>query len=661
MVLTNLNDQSGSTMTRPPLPPALAQRSESMASIPSIHHATPVRSNSISSIPSIRHVNAFRSSSISSIPSIRHANAIRSNSISSIPSIHHANAIRGESISSIPSIHPANAIRGESISTIPSIHPANAIRSDSSSTAMLPNQLQIISNRDVVSGTFPTGMIDLETLDHSLLDDDDTLDDDDPLSASRNNKKLLDHQNSIMVPRVPQLGNREQQQLLPTYSATPDIATAWLNQQQDHFQSKPFDLQSQGSFPPAIQIPSTITDKTEETSTSNKEELVVETKTKPVLVRSSSRNSQYYDGEGMEVTVGDFAWPSLAIRQCTSFDEETMSTYSHRRQGVDDIFRKSIRRTFSDEEVVAANMMVGTTPMIRQISNLTISKRQPHYMDSEDDDGESWDMQSQPGGEILGGERFDSWNILKDEYVNGYGGGGSLDFMILGTCADDISASPHVLSPPMMESLTGFLPYAQSNENFFLRYSLVRDGASMLTFLKRSRGVQYAILALETVDGEVFGCFTGQPWRQSPNYFGTGECFLWRMRRSRLEATSDILEQAQLESEIDVFPFTGENQFFQLCTHDRIAVGGGTPSGEKKTCDPPINPHEWGFGLDIQGDMLVGSSSPCVTFDSPSLSKVHADGSLFEIVNLELWTLTPCTSVQDAERLELGKLFLDRQ
>ena len=296
--------------------------------------------------------------------------------------------------------------------------------------------------------------------------------------------------------------------------------------------------------------------------------------------------------------------------------------------------------------------------MFREISNMTLSKRD--IVDLEDDDA-SWDMQSR-SGEQQQEQRYDSWNILKDEYVNGYGGGGSLDFCILGTCADDMAASPHVLSPPMMESLAAFLPYAQSSENFFLWYSLVRDGASMLTFLKRSRGVQYGILALETVDGEVFGCFTGQPWRKSPNYFGTGESFLWRMRRSRLESTNDILEQAQLESVIDVYPHTGENHYYQLCTHDRIAVGGGMPKdGEKKTSDPPINPHEWGFGLDIQGDLLVGSSSPCATFDSPSLSKVHADGSLFEIVNLELWTLTPCTTVQEAERLELGKLFLERQ
>jgi TLD len=279
------------------------------------------------------------------------------------------------------------------------------------------------------------------------------------------------------------------------------------------------------------------------------------------------------------------------------------------------------------------------------------------------DDLTSWDTASEADD-----PRTDSWNILKDEYANGYGGGGTLDFLILGTDADDEAAQPHVLSPPLMESLQAFLPYTKSGQNFYLKYSMVRDGASLHSFLKRARGVHYSILALETMEGEVFGAFTGQPWRKNWNYFGSGESFLWKMRRSRMEKTHDILEQAHMESEIDVYPFTGENRFIQLCTHDRIAVGGGTPA-EKKEDDETtsssrqglqIKPHEWGFGLSISSDFMTGTSSPCVTFGSPALSKAHADGSLFEIVNMELWTLTPCRTEGEAEKMELGKLFLSR-
>ena len=53
-------------------------------------------------------------------------------------------------------------------------------------------------------------------------------------------------------------------------------------------------------------------------------------------------------------------------------------------------------------------------------------------------------------------------------------------------------------------------------------------------------------------------------------------------------------------------------------------------------------------------------TSPCLTFASPSLSSEHPRGEVFEIMNLELWTLTICSRLEDAEKLELGKLFLEK-
>ena len=69
---------------------------------------------------------------------------------------------------------------------------------------------------------------------------------------------------------------------------------------------------------------------------------------------------------------------------------------------------------------------------------------------------------------------------------------------------------------------------------------------------------------------------------------------------------------------------------------------------------------EWGFGLAFGGDLQEGTSSPCITFESPSLSKLHEDGSLFQVSNFEIWTLTPCTSLADAEKMEAGRLRIER-
>lgn len=248
--------------------------------------------------------------------------------------------------------------------------------------------------------------------------------------------------------------------------------------------------------------------------------------------------------------------------------------------------------------------------------------------------------------------RSDAWNVLKDEYAIGYGANGTLPFRILGTSADDADATPHVLSPPLMESLQQFFPFAMSDDNFWMKYSLIRDGASFHSLLQQIRGAKYTILAVETADGEVFGSFTSEPWRKNWNYFGTGESFLWRMRKSRKTVCHSVIDQAQMESELDVYPWTGENNCVQLCTHDKIAIGGGTASSETK------DETAYGFGLAIDRDLLRATSSHCATFGSPPLSKSHPNGEPFEIVNMEVWTLTPCAALEEAEKLELGMLFL---
>ena len=319
---------------------------------------------------------------------------------------------------------------------------------------------------------------------------------------------------------------------------------------------------------------------------------------------------------------------------------------------------------------------------------------------SEDDDNDSYDS-----------FEYDAW--VDNPEVEG----GILDvipFRILGTSADDVDSHPHVLSPPLMESLQSFFPFAKTSDNFWMKYSLVRDGASMHTLLQHARGAQFSILALETVDGEVMGAFTTEPWRKTWSYFGGGDSFLWRMRHSRKTKCHSIIDQAHLESEIEVFPYTGENHCIQFCTSSKIAVGGGSPpdgqpssarslpnlpsgnfdsstmslpqeqcskstmnllAGSAESSSSRNSPdsnddnknsssyrdHEWGYGISLEKDLLHGSSSPCVTFGSPPLSDIHSDGSLFEIINIELWTLTPCYSEEDAQKLELGRLFLEER
>ena len=96
--------------------------------------------------------------------------------------------------------------------------------------------------------------------------------------------------------------------------------------------------------------------------------------------------------------------------------------------------------------------------------------------------------------------QYDAWEVLKDEYAVDFGFQVAIDdekkvipyndedddenerrgiFKILGTSADDHAALPHVLSPPLMDSLLNFVPNHLQQDNFWLKFSLVRDGASL--------------------------------------------------------------------------------------------------------------------------------------------------------------------------------------
>jgi hypothetical protein len=145
--------------------------------------------------------------------------------------------------------------------------------------------------------------------------------------------------------------------------------------------------------------------------------------------------------------------------------------------------------------------------------------------DTVDDDLSSCSSWKQEDG---GQVHYDAWEVLKDEYAEDFGFDykeritPELDededhhFRILGTSADDVAAHPHVLSPPLMDALMSFLPETLENQNFWLKYSLVRDGASMNTLKQYVRGSSNTILAIETTTGEVFGAFTTSPWRNQP-------------------------------------------------------------------------------------------------------------------------------------------------
>jgi hypothetical protein len=112
------------------------------------------------------------------------------------------------------------------------------------------------------------------------------------------------------------------------------------------------------------------------------------------------------------------------------------------------------------------------------------------------------------------------------------------------------------------------------------------------------------------------------------------------------------------DNEMEVYPYTRSDEMIQYCTEKTVAVGGGEFS-EDHTSPYAVEPK--GIGFMIDGDLMGGETSACATFNNPSLGDRKSRSNEFEVVHLEVWTVTPCASVEEAERLELHRLFVEEQ
>eukprot|EP01035_Chromulina_nebulosa_P019679 gene19679-25597_t len=80
------------------------------------------------------------------------------------------------------------------------------------------------------------------------------------------------------------------------------------------------------------------------------------------------------------------------------------------------------------------------------------------------------------------------------------------------------------------------------------------------TFYRRTKGHINTLLFIHTLAGDIFGGFVNEKWKSSQNYYGSGESFVFRLNE---------------KDQIDVFNWTGSNNFFMWSTDDKIAMGGG--------------------------------------------------------------------------------------
>lgn len=222
------------------------------------------------------------------------------------------------------------------------------------------------------------------------------------------------------------------------------------------------------------------------------------------------------------------------------------------------------------------------------------------------------------------------------------------DYFILGASMHSMCGNrEQILSLPLMDSIRNYLPPSVSEQNFWLKYSLSRDSASICNLLHHSQGSTHTVLAIETIDGEVFGSFTSNTWNNHQGFFGSGESFLWRVSPFNNHDAKIQDTCSTNYGNLEIFPWTGKNNYIQYCSDNLIGLGG-IPS-ERNSAS--------GFGLAMDTDLLHVISEPCETFDNPRLAQLSTDG-IFEVANIEVWTLTPCVTLEDAKNLEARELLV---
>ncbi|KAI8334678.1 TLD-domain-containing protein [Chlamydoabsidia padenii] len=148
-------------------------------------------------------------------------------------------------------------------------------------------------------------------------------------------------------------------------------------------------------------------------------------------------------------------------------------------------------------------------------------------------------------------------------------------------------------------------PRIASSSQWCLLYSLEQHGCSIRTLydlIQHHQPPSANLVVIRTADEEVLGAYLSEPLKSEPYYYGSGESFLWKSNHKH---------------QLQVYPWTGANDYMVFSNQDFIAIGGG--NGQ--------------VGLFLHADLQTGHTQPCDTFDNETLTRNH----YFDIIGLEIW------------------------
>jgi hypothetical protein len=204
-----------------------------------------------------------------------------------------------------------------------------------------------------------------------------------------------------------------------------------------------------------------------------------------------------------------------------------------------------------------------------------------------------------------------------------------------------LQASPPILSNQQMQYLQQFLPYSIRDYIWERRFVIGLHGDSFCTLLQKCAGYKQSIIVIRNTVGQILGGYASEEWRiddettKTSNgtmdrpmnygnqyrsirhaYYGTGQSFVFGTSTPTLNDNSK-----RCESTLQVYPWTGRNDYCQICDVDRsiLCMGG---DGE--------------FGWIVSDNFTIGQTGPCSTYNNPPL----IDQATFHIADFEIYVLT---------------------
>ncbi|XP_038051360.1 nuclear receptor coactivator 7-like isoform X2 [Patiria miniata] len=163
-------------------------------------------------------------------------------------------------------------------------------------------------------------------------------------------------------------------------------------------------------------------------------------------------------------------------------------------------------------------------------------------------------------------------------------------------------ATSILLEPEHVRKLTKQLPARTEGYSWKNIYSTAEHGYSLRNLYRSMNGIDSPVLIIiRDSSGMIFGALSPCAVKVSEHYYGTGETFLFNF----------------IDWELNVYRWTGENNFFIKGNYNSLTLGGG----------------DGAFGLWLDGDLYRGRSRSCKTFSNPCLA--HDED--FIIADLEAW------------------------